>query len=129
MVMALVAIFLIWSTTARLDEFAIAEGEVVPEGKVKLVQHLEGGIIREIYVQDGSVVKEGEPLVQLDLAVGSLNREELQVRLDGLVLQRPNLAAPPSHSRPTRPSASPPWSRPRPATTRPAATLWPPPWR
>ncbi|MEW5728356.1 MAG: HlyD family type I secretion periplasmic adaptor subunit [Pseudomonadota bacterium] len=93
LVMLLVLLFLAWAVFAHLDEFAMAEGEVVPEGKVKLVQHLEGGIIREIYVQDGSVVKEGEPLVQLDLPVGTLNREELQVRLDGLVLQRARLEA------------------------------------
>lgn len=91
--MLLVTLFVVWALVARLDEFAIAEGEVVPEGKVKLVQHLEGGIIREIHVQDGSVVKEGEPLVQLDLPVGNFNREELQVRLDGLTLQRARLEA------------------------------------
>ncbi len=93
LVMALVVLFLAWAAFARLDEFATADGEVVPEGKVRLVQHLEGGIIREIYIQDGAVVKTGEPLVQLDLPVGTMNREELQVRLDGLTLQRARLEA------------------------------------
>ncbi len=85
--------FLIWANFARLDEVAIATGEVVPEGKVKTIQHLEGGVLREIYVNDGDVVKEGAPLLQLDLSANSMNRDELQVRLDGLTLQRARLTA------------------------------------
>lgn len=84
-------VFLVWAMQAELDEVSIAEGEVVPEGKVKVVQHLEGGIIREIYVADGDEVKADAPLAQLDLALTSVNREELQVRLDGLILQRARL--------------------------------------
>jgi adhesin transport system membrane fusion protein len=88
-----VALFIVWANFAELDEVTIANGEVVPEGRVKSIQHLEGGIIREIYAQDGKVVKEGEALIQVDLAVTSMNREELQVRLDGLMLQRARLEA------------------------------------
>jgi adhesin transport system membrane fusion protein len=92
-VMATVALFIVWATFAELDEVAIATGEVVPEGKVKVIQHLEGGVVRDIYVADGSEVKEGAPLLQLDLSASSINREELQVRLDGLALQRARLEA------------------------------------
>jgi len=91
--MALVALFVLWALFARLDEVAIATGEVVPEGKVKVIQHLEGGVVREIYVNDGAEVKEGAPLLQLDLSAASINRDELQVRLDGLTLQRARLQA------------------------------------
>ncbi|MGE5547591.1 MAG: HlyD family type I secretion periplasmic adaptor subunit [Solirubrobacterales bacterium] len=91
--MALVTLFVLWAALADLDEVAVASGEVVPEGKVKVIQHLEGGVIRDIYTQDGAVVKEGEPLIQLDLPVSSMNREEMQVRLDGLMLQRARLQA------------------------------------
>jgi adhesin transport system membrane fusion protein len=91
--MSLVAIFLVWAQFAQLDEVATAEGEVVPEGKVKVIQHLEGGVIREISVQEGDEAKEGTPLVLLDLPVSSINKEELQVRLDGYILQRARLNA------------------------------------
>ncbi|CAA7615768.1 Multidrug resistance efflux pump membrane-fusion protein [Candidatus Terasakiella magnetica] len=90
-VMTLTAIFLAWAMVSRLDEVAIAEGEVVPEGKVKVIQHLEGGVVREIHVADGDEVKEGAPLLLIELPVSSLNREELQVRLDGYMLQRARL--------------------------------------
>jgi adhesin transport system membrane fusion protein len=92
-VAALVAMFFLWSALARLDEVAIANGEVIPEGKVKTIQHLEGGIVRDIYVTEGAEVKEGTPLIQLELPTTAMNREELRVRLDGLVLQRARLEA------------------------------------
>ncbi|MBR9971684.1 HlyD family type I secretion periplasmic adaptor subunit [Magnetospirillum sulfuroxidans] len=93
LVMIAIALFIVWANIARLDEVAIADGEVVPEGKVKVIQHLEGGVIREIYVSEGDEVKEGAPLLQLDLSAVSMNREELQVRLDGLSLQVARLQA------------------------------------
>lgn len=91
--MTLTALFIGWAFFAHLDEVAIAEGEAVPEGKVKVIQHLEGGVVREVMVSDGSVVKEGDPLILLDLPVSSLNKDELQARLDGYVLQRARLEA------------------------------------
>lgn len=92
-VMILVAILVAWSNFAMLDEVAVATGEVVPQGKVKVVQHLEGGIIEEIFVTEGSRVREGQTLVQLDLASGGVNRKELQVRLDSQILVRSRLVA------------------------------------
>ena len=97
-VMGLVGAFIVWAMVARLDELAIAEGEIIPEGKVKVIQHLEGGVVREIYVQEGSVVKEGQPLLQLELPTTAMNHEEMQVRLDGLTLQRARLQAEVSHT-------------------------------
>ena len=89
----LIATFLAWAATAELEEVAIAIGQVTPQGQVKQVQHLEGGILRSILVTEGAIVKEGEVLAQLDLPVSLLNRDELQVRLDGAVLSRARLLA------------------------------------
>jgi adhesin transport system membrane fusion protein len=68
-------------------------GEVVPQGQLKVVQHLEGGIIERLEVAEGKHVKSGQVLVQLDLASGGTNREELIVQLDGLVLRKARLSA------------------------------------
>ncbi len=92
-IMALVAVGLVWAYIAQLDEVAIAVGEVVPQGNIKVIQHLEGGIIREIHVRDGNVVTPGDPLVSLNLGVNSMNAEELQVQLDALLLKRARLEA------------------------------------
>lgn len=57
---------LLWGSLAELDAGAIATGEVIPVGKVRTVQHLDGGIIREILVKEGDTISEGALLMQLD---------------------------------------------------------------
>lgn len=85
--------FTVWAVLTELEEVSVAMGEVVPQGKVKVIQHLEGGIITAIHVQEGDLVHPGTELVQLDLGTGGVNQEELQVRLDGLLLTRARLMA------------------------------------
>ena len=51
----------IWAYFAELDEVAIAEGEVAPEGQVKTIQHLEGGIIQELLALEGDRVGDQPP--------------------------------------------------------------------
>lgn len=92
-IMSLFGLFLVWAGFAKLNEVAIAPGEVVPQGRVKTIQHLEGGIIDEIFVREGDIVREGTPLVQLDLAGTVTNLEELQVRLDGFAIRKTRLNA------------------------------------
>lgn len=104
-VMLLLAIGLTWANFAKLDEVSIATGEVVPAGRIKVVQHLEGGIIQEIYVLEGDTVKEGQTLLQLDLASSGTNQEELQVRLDSNVLVKARLEAEATGSELTFPEA------------------------
>lgn len=104
-VMLLLAICLTWANFAKLDEVSIATGEVVPAGRIKVVQHLEGGIIQEIYVLEGDTVKEGQTLLQLDLASSGTNQEELQVRLDSNVLVKARLEAEATGSELTFPEA------------------------
>ncbi|WP_419797950.1 MAG: HlyD family type I secretion periplasmic adaptor subunit [Terasakiella sp.] len=82
-----------WMNTTIIDEVAIAPGKVVPQSKVKTVQHLEGGIIKELNIREGSAVKEGDPLMVLTLGVGKLNRQELLTELDGLRLLEARLMA------------------------------------
>ena len=92
-VMILLASSVAWAYFITLPEYAVAIGSVVPQSQIKIVQHLEGGIVKDIYVADGDTVSKGDPLIQLDLANTGLNREDLQVRLDGLILTRARLKA------------------------------------
>lgn len=57
-----------WAALAPIDSAAIASGSVVVKGNHKTVQHLEGGIVKEILVRDGDHVTAGDPLVILDNA-------------------------------------------------------------
>lgn len=56
----------LWAGLAPLDSAALASGYVAVKSYRKTVQHLEGGIVKELYVHDGDRVKEGDPLIALD---------------------------------------------------------------
>lgn len=75
-----VILFLIWAALTRVDEIARAPGDIVPRGLQKLVQHLEGGIVSEILVQEGALVEQGQPLIRLQDAgaTGDLQRAKLR---------------------------------------------------
>jgi len=92
-VMIMLAFILTWANFTTLEEVTVTEGVVVPLGDVKTIQHLEGGIVKEIHVTDGQVVTTETPLILLDLATSGVNREELQVRLDGQFLLKARLEA------------------------------------
>ena len=103
LIMALICALVAWAYLAKFEEVAVAQGEVVPQGQVKVIQHLEGGIIEEIYVVDGDKVAAGTPLVQLNLTALGANREELAVRLDSSLLARARLVAEASGKKPVFP--------------------------
>lgn len=75
---------LVWAAMGKLDIVSTAGGEIVPRGKVKAVQHLEGGIVHEILVVEGSTVEEGQPVVVLESTASGSGVEELQVRMNAL---------------------------------------------
>lgn len=59
-------IFGCWATFAPLDSAALAPGVVTVQTYRKTVQHLEGGIVKELLARDGDMVKTGDPLIILD---------------------------------------------------------------
>ena len=54
--LALLVVFLIWTHFAILEEVKRGDGRVVPSRQTQVVQSLEGGIVSEILVQEGSIV-------------------------------------------------------------------------
>ena len=92
-VMIMMALILTWSNFTKLEEVTVTDGEVIPLGDFQTIQHLEGGIVKEIHVRDGQIVDKGAALILLDLATSGVNREELQVRLDGQILLKARLEA------------------------------------
>ncbi|WP_374385132.1 HlyD family type I secretion periplasmic adaptor subunit [Dongia sp.] len=71
--------FLAWGLLASLDRAAIADGTVVVDSNKKSVQHLEGGIVREILVRDGDQVKAGDVLIRLDPTQIAAQMNQLQM--------------------------------------------------
>jgi HlyD family secretion protein len=68
----------IWSAYAPLESAAIAVGTVESESSRKTIQHLEGGIIREILVADGDVVRAGQTLIALEDTKARAEAQSLQ---------------------------------------------------
>jgi HlyD family secretion protein len=64
--LAFFAALLVWSTLGRLDIVAVAEGKLVPDTYVKIVQPADGGVVKEILVKEGEAVKAGQPLMRMD---------------------------------------------------------------
>jgi len=62
---ASVVVFLAWSAVAWLDEIVRAAGEVVSSSRPQIIQNLEGGILAELTVAEGDVVKPGQMLARL----------------------------------------------------------------
>jgi len=58
--------FLIWAAFAPLDEGVVAQGTVSVDTHRKPVQHLTGGIIKQVLVREGQMVKEGQVIMKLD---------------------------------------------------------------
>ena len=66
LLLALVAGVFIWAVFGRLDIVAVADGKLVPVSYLKIVQPSEQGIVKEILVQEGQVVRKGQVLIRMD---------------------------------------------------------------
>ncbi len=85
--------FLLWAGLAPLDEGVPGQGMVTIDTKSKAVQHLSGGIIKEVLVKEGEVVKEGQLLIKLDEATTRANFEAARQRYLGLRAMEARLLA------------------------------------
>ncbi len=72
--------FGVWAFGAPLAAAVISQGSFVATGQNKTVQHLEGGIIKEILVNEGDKVKAGQPIIQLDGTAARANDRQLFLR-------------------------------------------------
>ena len=82
-----------WAATMELGSAVIAQGSLVVDSNVKKVQHLTGGIIKEIRVREGDHVKAGDILVRLDATQTKAANAVVSLNLDELVAQQARLEA------------------------------------
>lgn len=84
---------IVWASVAEIREVAHAQGEIAPAGSVHAVQHLEGGIVSEILVKEGEVVKIDQPLFRLQPAGPSSELGQIEARLARLKMEEIRLRA------------------------------------
>jgi membrane fusion protein, adhesin transport system len=66
----------LWAYFSKIDELTRGEGKVIPSEKIKTIQSLDGGIISEILIKEGSIIKEGQPLMKIDTTRFEASLEE-----------------------------------------------------
>ncbi len=88
-VLALCLALVAWAGLGKLDVVAVADGRLVPRSQLKIVQPVEGGVLREILVAEGERVRAGQVLGRMDIRISQaeaaaveadLGLRELQLR-------------------------------------------------
>jgi len=76
--LAFLAALLGWSAIGQLDIVAVAEGKLVPDTYVKIVQPTDSGVVKEILVKEGELVKAGQVLMRMDTALSESDLKALR---------------------------------------------------
>jgi HlyD family secretion protein len=97
--------FAVWANTAPIAGAVVTSGVFVATGQNKTVQHLEGGVIREILVREGDHVQPGQPLIALDdtapraelrrLTLRHFRLAAMEARLRAEIDDQPEITFPP----------------------------------
>ena len=83
----------LWAATSTLSGAVIAGGQFVVDSNVKKVQHPTGGIVGELRVREGDLVKAGDLLIRLDETVTRANLQIVAKQLDELLARQARLEA------------------------------------
>jgi hemolysin D len=80
-----------WAWVGEVDIVSVAQGKIVPSGRVKVIQSLETGMVRQIHVKEGQHVNEGDILIELDTTLTGADREQIKEQQLALKLDRARL--------------------------------------
>ena len=98
----------VWAYYSTLDEVTRGTGKVIPSSHVQVVQNLEGGIVSEILMKEGEIVKKGQVLLRIDDTRFASSYRESQVISSAMEAKRARLTAE-SQGKPFK--LSPKWKR------------------
>ena len=68
-IILLFIVAVVWGIVGKMDVVAVAQGKIIPSGRVKTIQPLEIGKVKTIHVKEGMMVKAGEALITLDKTI------------------------------------------------------------
>lgn len=83
----LFAILLLWAIFGQLDIIASADGRLIPQTYVKIVQPADAGIVQEILVKEGQAVQAGQVLMRMDTQVARADQKTIETELALRALQ------------------------------------------
>ncbi len=79
---ALFVAFVVWASYAEVDEIARGDGKVIPASKTQIIQASEAGVVQEIAVKIGQIVKKDDLIIRLDntMSASSLGEQQAKAR-------------------------------------------------
>ncbi|MET0241741.1 MAG: HlyD family type I secretion periplasmic adaptor subunit [Sphingobium sp.] len=83
----------IWSRFAVLEEVTTGSAQIVPSGKIQVIQSLEGGIVSAVKVREGDLVQAGQPLIVIDPTRVEFSYNEMENRRRSLIAAATRLRA------------------------------------
>ena len=75
----LLAALLLWALIGQLDIVAVAEGKLIPQSYLKIVQPAESGIVKEILVREGQSVTAGQVLMRMDTLISDADAKSIEL--------------------------------------------------
>lgn len=86
-------LLLLWAAVAPLDEVTRGAGKVIPSSRLQVIESLDGGVVEEILVQEGNVVKSGGLLMRIDPTRFTSSLQEKEYEVLSLVAKEARLRA------------------------------------
>jgi membrane fusion protein, adhesin transport system len=83
-ILALFFLLILWANFAQIDEITRAEGNVIPSSKIQVIQNLEGGIVADIMITEGDIVRQGDALLKIENKKEKSSYDENRLKLDEL---------------------------------------------
>ena len=63
---ALLFSYIVWSSFAALEQVTSGSGKIIPSSQIQIIQSLDGGVLQELFVQEGMQVTKGQPIARID---------------------------------------------------------------
>jgi len=93
LILAFFTFAIYWAYVSPIDELARGEGKVIPSEKIQTIQSLDGGIISDILIGEGEIVKKGQPLMKIDTTRFQASLEENKKTYTHLLITQTRLEA------------------------------------
>ena len=87
-IILLFIVAVVWGIVGKMDVVAVAQGKIIPSGRVKTIQPLEIGKVKTIHIKEGQMVKAGDALITLDSTATQADTDRLYNQLQMTELQQ-----------------------------------------
>ncbi len=74
----MLGLLILWALIGKLDIVAVAEGKLIPQSYLKIVQPADAGIVKEILVREGETVKAGQVLMRMDTLITEADARSIE---------------------------------------------------